>query len=333
MKPYEEVALTENLVIRKFSRNTNSNELVWHRDRENRIVEVISGNGWYFQSDDQLPVLLEKGTRIIVPAGEYHRVIKGQDDLVIKILKEKKKLSKKQMKIAKAAPPEDEITGADFKALQKKKVDEDTKLDDPDYETGRSEAEKKKLAKAVAAYKKAKKTPGKADDMKAIKMRNAVAEGRKVLVDPDILQEYIEELIEEQLLYEALDEVHERESERLGSLLELYEADDDDELDERKKRRKRRKKRRKKRKKRKSASRNLSKAVKKSLDKKADRRCLTRGSVYAEFRAGLGAYYTSGSRKGMSPHQWAHARVNSANPSKKWAKVKKRKKCPKKKKK
>jgi len=86
-------------------------------------------------------------------------------------------------------------------------------------------------------------------------------------------------------------------------------------------------------KKKKSKSRKLSKAVKKSLDKKADRRCLTRGSVYAEFRAGLGAFYTSGSRKGMTAHQWAHARVNSANPSKKWAKVKKRKKCPKKKKK
>ena len=76
----------------------------------------------------------------------------------------------------------------------------------------------------------------------------------------------------------------------------------------------------------------LSKAVKKSLDKKADRRCLTRGSVYAEFRKGLAAFLSSGSRKGMSAHQWAHARVNSAQPSKSWAVVKKRKKCPKKKK-
>ena len=33
----------------------------------------------------------------------------------------KKKLSKKQMKIAKMAPPFDKITGADFKMLRKKK--------------------------------------------------------------------------------------------------------------------------------------------------------------------------------------------------------------------
>ena len=69
----------------------------------------------------------------------------------------------------------------------------------------------------------------------------------------------------------------------------------------------------------------LSTKTKKSLDKKADKRGLTRGSVYKEFEKGLAAFATSGSRKGMSAHQWAHARVNSANPSKKWAVVKKSK--------
>ena len=85
------------------------------------------------------------------------------------------------------------------------------------------------------------------------------------------------------------------------------------------------KKKRKKRKKKKKKGGGLSAAVKKSLDKKADKRGLTRGSVYSEFRKGLAAFYSSGSRKGMSAHQWAHARVNSANPSKSWATVKKRK--------
>lgn len=84
----------------------------------------------------------------------------------------------------------------------------------------------------------------------------------------------------------------------------------------------------KKKKKKGSDPKGLSASVKKSLDKKADKRCLTRGSVYAEFRKGLSAFLSSGSRKGMTAHQWAHARVNSANPSKKWAIVKKRKKCP-----
>lgn len=92
-------------------------------------------------------------------------------------------------------------------------------------------------------------------------------------------------------------------------------------LDEAKRGRKKSKKKRKK----KSSSGGLSAATKETLNKKADKRGLTRGSVYAEYRKGLAAWATSGSRKGMSQHQWAHARVNSATPSKPWAVVKKKK--------
>lgn len=69
----------------------------------------------------------------------------------------------------------------------------------------------------------------------------------------------------------------------------------------------------------------LSAKVKATLRKKAEKRGLTPGSVYAEYRKGLAAWVSSGSRKGMPQHQWAMARVNSANPSKSWAVVKKSK--------
>jgi len=67
----------------------------------------------------------------------------------------------------------------------------------------------------------------------------------------------------------------------------------------------------------------LSKKTKETLRKKAQKRGLTPGSVYAEYKKGLAAWATSGSRSGMAQHQWAMARVNSANPSKSWAVVKK----------
>jgi hypothetical protein len=95
-------------------------------------------------------------------------------------------------------------------------------------------------------------------------------------------------------------------------------------LDEKKKRKKSTK--RKTKKKKKSSAGGLSASTKETLRKKAKKRGFTAGSVYAEYRKGLAAYYSSGSRKGMSAHQWAHARVNSANPSKSWAVVKKSKK-------
>lgn len=69
----------------------------------------------------------------------------------------------------------------------------------------------------------------------------------------------------------------------------------------------------------------LSAKTKATLRKKAEKRGLTPGSVEAEYKKGLAAWATSGSRKGMSQHQWAMARVNSANPSKSWATVKKSK--------
>ena len=98
-------------------------------------------------------------------------------------------------------------------------------------------------------------------------------------------------------------------------------------LDEAKKGRKKKKKAKKKKKtKKKSSSGGLSAATKATLKKKAEKRGLTPGSVYAEYRKGLAAWATSGSRKGMSQHQCAHARVNSATPSKPWAVVKKAKK-------
>ena len=74
----------------------------------------------------------------------------------------------------------------------------------------------------------------------------------------------------------------------------------------------------------------LSAKTKATLKKKAEKRGLTPSSVYAEYKKGLAAWASSGSRKGMSQHQWAHARVNSATPSKPWAVVKKAKKKKKK---
>ncbi len=74
----------------------------------------------------------------------------------------------------------------------------------------------------------------------------------------------------------------------------------------------------------------LSAKTKETLKKKANKRGLTPSSVYAEYKKGLAAWASSGSRKGMSQHQWAHARVNSATPSKPWAVVKKAKKKKKK---
>jgi len=346
MNPYTEKKLSETTRIRKFSSTTPEDHLIWHRDRQDRVVEVIGGKGWMFQRDGSIPVQIGPGNIFEVSANEWHRIIKGSGDLIVKIT-EGKKLSKKQQKIAQAAPPPDKITGADFKALRSKKKDEgnDDPIDDnkdldifeslflihekkkrkkkkkkkasdrphpKQYDAPQGSKRDKDLDRCKKLYKKARESGKKKDMEKAVLCRtrmekpNMVGESRIPMTKLTLL-EMINDAIEEEKLDMVLQELEDR-------------------LDEKKKRRKKRKKSGK-------SPKGLSKAVKKSLDKKADKRCLTRGSVYAEFRKGLSAWLSSGSRKGMSQHQWAHARVNSANPSKKWAVVKKRKKCPKKKKK
>ena len=52
---------------------------------------------------------------------------------------------------------------------------------------------------------------------------------------------------------------------------------------------------------------------------------MTFGSMKAEYKKGLAAWGTSGSRKGVSQHAWAMARIKKANPSDDWSVVKKSK--------
>ena len=71
--------------IRVFSENTNSDEFKWHRDREDRLITILEGEGWKIQIDDELPKDLKSGQTIIIPEGVYHRVIKGDGNLKVSV--------------------------------------------------------------------------------------------------------------------------------------------------------------------------------------------------------------------------------------------------------
>jgi hypothetical protein len=85
MLPFKEQIMSDNVFIREFSQDTDSGEMCWHRDREDRIIESIDETDWKIQLDDELPKLI-KG-EIFIPMGVYHRVIKGTGDLKIKLIK------------------------------------------------------------------------------------------------------------------------------------------------------------------------------------------------------------------------------------------------------
>ena len=83
--PFKETKLSDNTFIREFKQNTDSGELCWHRDREDRIIESIGETDWLIQIDNELPKEINK--EVFIPMGVYHRLIKGTSDLKIKLIK------------------------------------------------------------------------------------------------------------------------------------------------------------------------------------------------------------------------------------------------------
>jgi len=87
INPYTNTPITPTLVIREFSSEVDPMELVWHQDPQDRTIEILEGEGWQLQRDNELPLELKKGDRIFIPEFQIHRVIKGNTNLKIQISK------------------------------------------------------------------------------------------------------------------------------------------------------------------------------------------------------------------------------------------------------
>ena len=82
-RPYSEIK-EEGYLIREFSQDTPSLEFVWHRDKENRIVQSLHPTDWKFQIDNDIPRTLTEN-QLFIPKETYHRLIKGTGNLKVKI--------------------------------------------------------------------------------------------------------------------------------------------------------------------------------------------------------------------------------------------------------
>ena len=85
MYPFTERLIKNGIVLREFNRDVNSDELVWHQDREDRWIKVVEGGEWQLQLDNELPTRLEEGKKYFIPKEVYHRIHKGKGNLVVKI--------------------------------------------------------------------------------------------------------------------------------------------------------------------------------------------------------------------------------------------------------
>jgi hypothetical protein len=86
MTPYNDIENNDLYIIREFDDNIDPIELMWHRDDEDRIVEAIGTTDWQVQLDNLLPIALDKP--VFIPKHMFHRVIKGNGNLRVKIKKQ-----------------------------------------------------------------------------------------------------------------------------------------------------------------------------------------------------------------------------------------------------
>ena len=85
--PFTEEQVDDYIFIRTFSADVDEMDLIWHADKENRVVTVLEGNGWKFQFDEELPIEMTNGLDISIFEGRLHRIIKGNGPLKIKLQK------------------------------------------------------------------------------------------------------------------------------------------------------------------------------------------------------------------------------------------------------
>ncbi len=94
MFPFKELLIENNevyvLVERTFKKDLDSDELIWHRDREDREITLKEGSGWYLQIENELPKLIQKESIFKIPKETWHRIInKNRTKLIINVRKYK----------------------------------------------------------------------------------------------------------------------------------------------------------------------------------------------------------------------------------------------------
>ena len=81
--PFEEREKSSSHSVRVFKSDTDKDELKWHRDREDRIVEAVGNTDWMIQLDNELPKPI--GGLVPLPRRVWHRVIEGTGHLTVRI--------------------------------------------------------------------------------------------------------------------------------------------------------------------------------------------------------------------------------------------------------
>jgi hypothetical protein len=82
---YRDAEIEEGSIIRTFDEMIDPIELQWHRDSEDRTIISLNETNWLIQLEDRLPQSLN--APVFIKRENWHRLIKGDGELLIKIIK------------------------------------------------------------------------------------------------------------------------------------------------------------------------------------------------------------------------------------------------------
>ncbi len=86
VKAYYDVSVDNTKRYRLFEGGLDERELLWHQDEWDRKILVLGGKDWKLQMDDELPITLVEGLEFEIKNHKFHRVIKGNGNLIIRII-------------------------------------------------------------------------------------------------------------------------------------------------------------------------------------------------------------------------------------------------------
>ena len=311
---YKDKVIGPSLKRRIISESRASEELTWHRDANHRVVRVLEGRGWSFQRDNQVPFVISPGDTIKIRAGEWHRVIPGQGDLKMMIKEIAVRADHYDEEEDPRVDPEDDLLIDLIREMSEQSaIDLDGTEDVSDFQdSDLSDEESMMLVseddilEALIMLRESKKKkpdhePGykapegsardrKLDAAKAAYKRGDVATSIRI-------RDEMEKQARNKPGFKTRKSKYTDETKHPVDYPPVMSEDDDlddiDEMDED------------------MICEKIGAETRDKLKKKAEDRNAPLGALVTVYEKGLGAYYSSGSRPGMTAHQWAMARVNS----------------------
>ena len=309
-KEYRDLQLSEHVKYRRILNEGVADECTWHRDERDRVIQIVEGIGWKIQFDGQLPVTLKQGDSIRVMAQEWHRVLPGRGDLLLVIKEE--------------AVPGDEVDISGVDAFDPRFVEDEDDMAEIEPELGNLDNEDMTSDMGPVSQDGMEDEPVVPDGGEMIAeirrmVRSAIRESQKKSSDHEPGYKAPEGSSRDRKLDAAKaaykrgdvqaaikirDEMEKQAREKPGFKHRRSKYTDPDEskqpadyppvmsenddLDE-----------------------GINEKTRKALKAKAEKHNAPLGALTTVYRKGLGAFYSSGSRPGMTAHGWAMARVNS----------------------